>query len=71
MVYFKHNLPGWERAIRLVSGLFLIGLAALFSTSSSLMWIGVAAGLSMIFTGFAGFCPMCAMVGRKPVANNS
>jgi hypothetical protein len=70
MVYFKHNLPGWERAIRFVSGLLLIGLAALLSTSPAMMWVGLAAGLSLMGTGFVGFCPMCAMVGRKRVTDN-
>ena len=31
------------------------------------MWIGIAAGLMFAVTGLVGFCPMCAMVGRKPV----
>jgi hypothetical protein len=70
MIYFKRNLPGWERAIRLVSGLLLVAIAVLLSTSPPLMWVGVAAGLSLAGTGFVGFCPMCAMVGRKPVADN-
>jgi len=70
MIYFKRNLPSWERAIRLLSGLVLAGLAVLFSTSPLMMWIGMAAGLSLVGTAIVGFCPMCAMVGRKPVADN-
>jgi hypothetical protein len=70
MIYFKRNLPGWERAIRLLSGLLLVAIAVLLSTSPPLMWVGVAAGLSLVGTSFVGFCPMCAMVGRKPVADN-
>ena len=70
MIYFKRNLPGWERAIRVLSGLVLAGLAVLFSTSPLMMWIGMAAGLCLVGTGFVGFCPMCAMMGRQPVADN-
>lgn len=70
MIYFKRNLPGWERAIRVLSGLVLAGLAVLFSTSPLMMWIEMAAGLCLVGTGFVGFCPMCAMMGRKPVADN-
>ena len=70
MIYFKRNLPSWERAIRLLSGLVLAGLAVLFSTSPLMMWTGMAAGFSLVGTAIVGFCPMCAMVGRKPVADN-
>ena len=51
MIYFKRNLPGWERAIRLVSGLLLVAIAVLLSTSPPLMWVGVAAGLCFAGTG--------------------
>ena len=70
MIYFKRNLPGWERAIRLLSGSVLAGLAVLFFSSPLTMWIGMAAGLCLVGTAFVGFCPMCAMVGRKPVADS-
>ena len=46
MMYFKTNLPGSERAIR-------IAMAAMLAS-----------------TGFIGFCPMCAMVGRKYIGTS-
>lgn len=60
MVY-KKNLPIWERALRVVgalSGAFYLynqGYGALLSFSVA----------SIAITGFIGFCPMCALVGRK------
>jgi len=30
-------------------------------------WIGLGTGLMLAVTGFVGFCPMCAMVGRRSI----
>jgi hypothetical protein len=65
MMYFKTNLPGWERKIRVVMGIMIIGLAYLYARTPMLSWVGTAMGVMVAGTGFIGFCPMCAMVGRK------
>jgi hypothetical protein len=66
MIYRK-NLPGWERLMRSVAGAIMI--------AGGLLWPGLAgtltgvivavSGLTAILTGFVGFCPACAMVGRR------
>ena len=64
MFYIK-NLPGWERVLRIITGLACLGFAYMNWGSS---WLSVAAGLGgavAAVTGLAGFCPMCAMLGRK------
>jgi membrane protein implicated in regulation of membrane protease activity len=66
MLYFKNNLPVWERAVRLIFGIGLC-LAALFAPVAWMTWAGIAAGLVAAGTGFVGFCPMCAMVGRRHI----
>ena len=64
MIYQK-NLPGWERVIRVMMGLALI-VGGLFGLHGGLLGYGlVAMGAMVILTGFIGFCPACAMVGRK------
>lgn len=67
MIYFKTNLPGWERAIRIATGIFVACLAALFATAPWMTWAGIAMGLMFAGTGFVGFCPMCAMIGRRTI----
>ena len=64
MVYRK-NLPGWERAVRTLGGVGMIawGLMAMSGTTPGYLIAG--AGAVAILTGFFGFCPMCAMVGRR------
>jgi hypothetical protein len=67
MMYFKTNLPGWERAIRVAMGTMAAGLAYLYAPNLVTAWIGVAMGAMFAGTGFIGFCPMCAMVGRRSI----
>ena len=65
MIYAK-NVPNWERALRAVMGLMSLGYAAYgWGTSGIAVGIGVT-GAIFALTGLVGFCPMCAMVGRKP-----
>jgi Inner membrane protein YgaP-like, transmembrane domain len=65
MLYFKTNLPGWERAIRVAMGVMLAVLAYLYAPSALMSWLGIGMGAMLAGTGFIGFCPMCAMVGRR------
>jgi hypothetical protein len=64
-MWIVKNLPGWERALRVGAG---IAMAA----GGLLVWPGQVAGVGLAacgavaaLTGFVGFCPMCALAGRK------
>lgn len=62
--FFVPNVPPWERALRIavaVAGV-VVGLIALSSPWSWLV-AGSAAGFGL--TGVVGFCPMCALAGRR------
>jgi hypothetical protein len=70
-MFYRKNLPGWERAMRSVGGVVMIAFG-LFGMPGLPGMPGAMAGYLMagtgavaILTGFFGFCPMCAMVGRK------
>lgn len=69
MLYPK-NVPNIERGLRIVLGLVLAGMALfsqnLFGTSSPLL-VGILlfSAVFVIVTGFIGWCPACALVGRK------
>lgn len=63
--FYAKNLPAWERAARIalsaagvVYGLRLPGLWG---------WGVVASVLGFALTGLFGFCPACAMLGRRPL----
>ena len=66
MIYRK-NLPSWERMLRVVAGLLMMlgGLAVPGLAWTAAGWIVAASGVMALATGFVGFCPACAMVGRR------
>jgi hypothetical protein len=64
-MFYRKNLPGWERTIRVIAGLALIAWGLLAFPAAPLGCAIAAGGATAILTGFFGFCPMCAMVGRK------
>ena len=71
MIYFKRNLRGWERTVRVVAGLALIGVTTLFANTAWMIWAGMIGGAVFAGTGFVGFRPMCALVGRRLVENRT
>ena len=64
-MFYVKNVPNWERMLRVVLGLVAFG----FSYQSwGVTGLGVGLGIMgamLAFTGLFGFCPLCAMVGRK------
>ena len=62
-MFYVKNVPGRERALRAVVGIGALGFAALDRSG-----VGIAAGLAgamLALTGLVGWCPMCALPGRK------
>jgi hypothetical protein len=66
-MFYKRNLPTWERVARVVAGLLmaLSGLAGPGLAGTPVGMVLVAAGVVTLVTGFAGFCPACAIAGRR------
>ena len=62
---YRKNLPGWERAMRAVGGIMMIAYGLVAMPGSTIGYVIAGAGAVAIATGFFGFCPMCAMVGRR------
>ena len=70
-MFFRKNLPMWERVIRTVVGLGVTALPFVVPVAPELLkWLLIASGISFVAMGFVGFCPMCAMVGRRPVESS-
>ncbi|MFM7011860.1 MAG: DUF2892 domain-containing protein [Betaproteobacteria bacterium] len=64
-MFYVKNVPNWERILRLIAGVIALGFFVLnWGTSSMAVGVGVM-GAVLAMTGLIGFCPMCAMVGRK------
>ena len=64
MIYVK-NLPVWERLLRGVGALAL-GAAALLIPGGPWAWLLAAGAAGALLSGLLGFCPACALFGRKP-----
>lgn len=65
MFFLKRNLPIWERALRLVAAAVILWLALSGVTAGIVTWLAFATAATMALTAFVGFCPACAMVGRR------
>jgi hypothetical protein len=64
MLYVK-NVPPVERVIRVLMGIGLLVAAVLWLGANAKGWIVGAMGMMAAMSGLIGWCPMCAMVGRK------
>ncbi len=64
MLYVK-NVPTLERAIRVLMGLAMLGAALVWVGPTSGGWAIGAMGMMAALSGLVGWCPMCAMAGRK------
>lgn len=64
-MFYVKNVPTWERILRIVMGVVALVFAAMnWGTSGLAVGAGIV-GAMLAMTGMVGFCPMCAMVGRK------
>ena len=66
-MFYTKNLPAWERVTRGVAGIVmaLCGLIGPGLAGTAVGLVVAAAGGMTLLTGFFGFCPACAMVGRR------
>lgn len=63
MLYIK-NLPMWERIARLSVGASFAVYALLYLRGLP-SWALLACGAGVALTGVLGFCPACALAGRR------
>lgn len=63
-MFYVKNVPGWERVVRVVAGLIavIVGYSVLGGLWGTILALSAA---GIVFSGLVGFCPMCAMVGRR------
>lgn len=64
MLYVK-NVPTMERVIRVLMGIGLLVAALLWLGPNAKGWVIGAVGMMATIGGLVGWCPMCAMAGRK------
>lgn len=65
MFYLQHNLPLFERVARFGAGLG-VGVAINYlGWSGWPAWAAAAGAVTLAGTALVGFCPACALLGRK------
>ncbi|WIT12792.1 DUF2892 domain-containing protein [Paucibacter sediminis] len=70
MFFIKRNLPHWERALRILMGLLMGGAVFMgWFGAGPLSWMAGAAAATLASTALVGFCPACAMLGRRALKN--
>lgn len=65
MFYLKRNLPAWERSLRLAVAALLALLAYAGAFPSWPVWVPGSAAAVFGATALVGFCPACALAGRR------
>jgi hypothetical protein len=63
-MWYVKNVPNSERVARVLCGMTGAG-AAFALLSGPWAWMAAAAAVCLTASGLVGFCPMCAMVGRR------
>jgi phosphate/sulfate permease len=65
MFFLNRNLPTWERAARIIAGAAVGAAIASGFTTGVVTWLALATAATLVLTAFVGFCPACAMAGRR------
>lgn len=63
MIYVK-NVPSWERVLRVIAGLVVVAWSLLILGGTGGVLLALSAA-GIVVSGLVGFCPACAMVGRR------
>jgi hypothetical protein len=64
---YRKNVGTKESVARLLSGVLIIACSLALIGLTPLGLVLAGSGLAMALTGVFGYCPACAMVGRRPV----
>lgn len=64
-MFYVQNLPNWERAMRVGMGLVLIAIAIVYLGKTAMGFGAGAMGVMAAMSGMMGFCPACALAGRR------
>jgi len=63
-MFYVKNVPNGERVLRVVAGLVAAAIS-LIAVGGTLGVLLAASAGGIVASGLFGFCPMCAMVGRR------
>lgn len=64
IMWYAKNVPGWERLVRIGAGLG-VAVGGVLLLGRVVGWLVAASAAGIVVSGLVGFCPACAMVGRR------
>jgi hypothetical protein len=62
--FYVKNVPTGERIVRVIVGL-AVAAGAVAALGGWLGWFIAASAAGIVVSGLIGFCPACALFGRK------
>jgi hypothetical protein len=62
---YRKNLPNWERSLRVIAGITLVTYGLIGAPSVLIAALALVSAVVVLVTGFVGYCPACAIAGRK------
>jgi hypothetical protein len=62
--FYAKNLPAWERMLRILIAVAVVAYA-LVKLMSPWSWVVAGSAAGFAVTGLVGFCPACALAGRR------
>jgi hypothetical protein len=66
-MFYRKNVGTAERIGRALAGSLMITCAFTAFAQSPLKWVLLGSGIITVLTGLVGFCPACAMAGRRSI----
>jgi Protein of unknown function (DUF2892) len=62
---YQKNMAGWESWVRVFAGAMMIACGLLGLKGMPVGYLIAGIGAMTVLTGIFGYCPACAMAGRK------
>ena len=64
-MFYRKNMPGAERIARLIAGIVMIACGLIGLKGLPVGYVVAGVGIVSLLTGFVGYCPACAVAGRR------
>ncbi|MFT3819521.1 MAG: DUF2892 domain-containing protein [Rubrivivax sp.] len=65
-MFYRKNMGPKESWARAIGGALIVACSLTQIGPTPLGWVLAGSGVLTALTGLIGFCPACAMAGRKP-----
>ncbi len=64
-MWYRKNIRSWEQWVRVLAGILMIACGLLGLPGNPIGLMIAAGGLFTALTGVVGYCPACALAGRR------